>query len=139
MVTTKHRESDVTRQFDRSRFKEVLLYIAQSSENDPRFGATKLNKILYFSDFKAFATLGDFITGATYQRLDRGPAPHELRLLNASQVSALSHLEIGGGQLTGDREDIPYETAHFSDREATPTELAIRQAEVSRCRAQRES
>jgi len=129
MVTTKHRESDVTRQFDRSRFKEVLLYIAQSSENDPRFGATKLNKILYFSDFKAFATLGDFITGATYQRLDRGPAPHELRLTWRS----------GGGQLTGDREDIPYETAHFSDREATPTELAIRQAEVSRCRAQRES
>ena len=169
----------LARDFDAVRFRELVLYIAEESEGDPRFGATKLNKILYFSDFKAFGMLGDSITGATYQRLDRGPAPRELlpvlRLMeaegeierierryfnlpqkvvrarrrsearevidppeiaivedvireiggcNASEVSALSHLEVGW-RLAGDREDIPYETAYFSDRRPTARELSI--------------
>ena len=152
--------------------------MAEESESDPRFGATKLNKILYFSDFKSFGMLGESITGATYQRLDRGPAPRELlsvlrsmeaegeierverryfnrpqkvarplrksdanelldpaelaivdaviadlRDLNASQVSALSHLE-AGWRLARDREDIPYETVYISDRRPTPSELS---------------
>lgn len=66
------------RQFDRDRFKNLILHIADESRDDPRFGATKLNKILYFADFKSFAILGRSITGATYRRLDRGPAPLEL-------------------------------------------------------------
>ncbi len=156
-----------------------MLLIAQESEEDPRFGATKLNKILYFSDFKAFAALGESITGAAYQRLDRGPAPVELlpeldrmeregeivreerayynrvqkvvrarrasragelldqdelrivrtvlrdlRDLDASQVSALSHLE-AGWQLADDREVIPYEAAWISDRRPTRRELEL--------------
>src|SRR5690606_24360644 len=43
-----------------------------------KFGATKLNKILYFSDFEAYGLWGRSITGATYIRLDRGPAPREI-------------------------------------------------------------
>ena len=64
--------------FDRRKFRELLLYVARESEDDIRSGATKLNKILYFSDFKAFAILGCAITGATYRRLERGPAPLEI-------------------------------------------------------------
>lgn len=69
-------DSPVT--FDREKFRELVLYVARESEDDVHFGATKLNKILYFSDFKAFAITGDAITGADYQRLDRGPAPRQI-------------------------------------------------------------
>ena len=65
--------------FNRSKFRELLLYVAAESEDDIRFGVTKLNRILYCSDFKAFAILGCAITGATYRRGDRGPVPNELR------------------------------------------------------------
>ncbi len=179
--------------FDNRKFREVVLYVAEESEDDPRFGATKLNKILYFSDFKAFGMLGESITGATYQRLDRGPAPRELlpalRLmeaegeierverryfnrpqkvvrplrksdareildsaeiaivdavltelgdLNASQVSALSHLE-AGWRLARDREEIPYETVYISDRQPTPTEVAAWERARTERRATRSS
>ena len=48
------------------------------SQDDRAFGATKLNNLLYFSDFQAYGALERSITGATYQRLDHGPAPREL-------------------------------------------------------------
>ena len=66
------------REFDRERFKELILYIADQSADDPRFGMSKLNKILYFADFKAFGIIGRSITGATYERRDGGPAPREM-------------------------------------------------------------
>ena len=64
--------------FNRQKFRAALLYVARESKDDIRFGLTKLNKILYFSDFKAFAILGCAITGATYRRLDYGPVPSVL-------------------------------------------------------------
>ena len=66
------------RQFDGSKFRELVLYIAEQSEGDPRFGAVKLNKILYYSDFEAFRVLGESITGATYRKLSEGPAPLQM-------------------------------------------------------------
>ena len=137
--------------------------------------------------------LGGPITGATYQRLDRGPAPRELlpvlrsmedagdierferqffnrpqkviralrksdaasvlapdeldivdgvlaelRDLNASQVSALSHLD-AGWRLARDREDIPYETVYISDRQPTPTERSAWERAVAERRGKRPS
>lgn len=64
--------------FDRRKFRELLIHVAAESEDDIRFGVTKLNTILYCSDFKAFAILGCAITGATYRKRDRGPVPEEL-------------------------------------------------------------
>ena len=78
--------------FQSQKFRELVLYVAEASEDDPRFGATKLNKILYFSDFKAFGIRGKSITGATYQRLDRGPAPREL-LPALRQMNAEGEIE----------------------------------------------
>jgi hypothetical protein len=57
------------------RLRELVLYVAGRSIDDPRFGAVKLNKILYFADFKSFARYGKSITGAGYMRLDEGPVP----------------------------------------------------------------
>jgi len=60
------------------KLRELVLYIAEKSFEDPRFGATKLNKILFFCDFIAYGCYGEPITGAHYQRLEHGPAPREL-------------------------------------------------------------
>ncbi|MGH9090918.1 MAG: Panacea domain-containing protein [Acidimicrobiales bacterium] len=57
---------------------ELLLYVAGKVRTDPTGGATKLNKILFFSEFSAARALGRPITGVTYQKLERGPAPHRL-------------------------------------------------------------
>lgn len=65
--------------YDAQKFKELVLYIAaQAAENDPSYGAIKLNKILFYSDFLAYGRLGAAITGAEYQRLKFGPAPRQL-------------------------------------------------------------
>lgn len=64
--------------FDETRFRELVLHISEESAADPRFGAVKLNKILYYSDFEAYRRLGKSITGATYRKLSEGPAPLEM-------------------------------------------------------------
>lgn len=61
-----------------TKLKEAIVYISQLSETDPKFGAVKLNKILYYADFRAFLELGRPITDASYQHLEEGPAPREL-------------------------------------------------------------
>jgi hypothetical protein len=65
-------------EFKEDKFKELVLYIAEKCMDDPAFGATKLNKILYFADFYAYGESGVPITGATYGKLPCGPAPRQL-------------------------------------------------------------
>lgn len=65
-------------EYKEDKFKELVLYIAEKCTDDPTFGATKLNKILYFADFYAYGESGVPITGATYGKLPRGPAPRQL-------------------------------------------------------------
>ena len=60
------------------RLRQLVLYISDRCYEDPGFGATKLAKILYFSDFKAFARYGESITRAEYMSLPRGPVPKRL-------------------------------------------------------------
>ncbi len=57
---------------------ELILYVSQKCAHDPDFGAIKLNKILYFSDFFAYGEFGESITGAEYFHLRLGPAPKRL-------------------------------------------------------------
>lgn len=57
------------------KFRNLMLYLAHLSREDPHFGAVKLNKLLYYCDFIAFSRLGKPITGADYQKLTEGPAP----------------------------------------------------------------
>lgn len=64
--------------YDEAKFKELMLYVASQTEDDLEFGAVKLNKVLFYSDFLHFAQKGTPITGALYQRLQHGPAPRKL-------------------------------------------------------------
>lgn len=59
--------------------RELVIYIAQKCAPAQHFGAVKLNKILYHSDFRAFRKFGVPLTGAKYFRLKYGPAPLALR------------------------------------------------------------
>jgi len=61
------------------KFRELILYISQRCEQDPNFGKTKLNKILFYSDFLAYAQTGEPITGQEYMRIQHGPGARRLK------------------------------------------------------------
>ena len=63
---------------DEQKLAELILYISQKCANDPTFGATKLNKILCYSDFLFYAYNDRGITNVEYQKLPNGPAPRRL-------------------------------------------------------------
>jgi hypothetical protein len=63
---------------DEDKLAELILYISQKCATDPKFGATKLNKILYLCDFLSFGIWGEAITSVPYQHLRMGPAPRRL-------------------------------------------------------------
>ena len=104
MSSTQH----VVFEFEEARFKELIVLISELCAKDPTYGSVKLNKILYFADFMAYRVLGKPITGATYFKLQEGPAPRE-----------------PGWMLAEDREDIPYETAWLSQDPVDQTDEAL--------------
>ncbi|HXX79917.1 MAG TPA: Panacea domain-containing protein, partial [Thermodesulfovibrionales bacterium] len=55
------------------KLKELILYIADKCKDDPSFGATKLNKILFLADMNYYALHGKSITGSTYIHKPNGP------------------------------------------------------------------
>jgi hypothetical protein len=62
----------------KERLRELILYIADKCSDDATFGAVKLNKILFFSDFVSYSERGKPITGVEYMKLPKGPAPRQL-------------------------------------------------------------
>lgn len=55
---------------------ELVLYVGAKCALDEHYGVLKLNKILFYSDFRAYRVLGAPITGAEYRKYTHGPAPH---------------------------------------------------------------
>src|SRR5262245_25543654 len=74
--------------FEKEKFRELILYIASQCEKDKSWNATKLNKILFYSDFIAFRTMGGAITGAEYFALEKGPAPKPLMPVREEMIEA---------------------------------------------------
>jgi uncharacterized phage-associated protein len=77
---------------DVAKFKETVLWFARRSEIDPTFGAIKLNKLLFYADFLAYAQLGKSITGMEYFALPQGPAPKYMvpirdQMLRAGEIA----------------------------------------------------
>lgn len=60
------------------KLEELVLYIAYKSQNDKYFGMTKLNKLLYYSDFMSYLYEEEPIVGATYIKKDQGPITPDL-------------------------------------------------------------
>lgn len=66
-------------EFQSRKFKELMLYFSKRGHDEGLvIGSTKLNKLLFFTDFRAYAELGQPVTGATYQKLKWGPAARQL-------------------------------------------------------------
>jgi hypothetical protein len=59
------------------KLKNLILLVTEkcTGYRDRHYASTKLNKLLFFSDFLAYRELGRAITGLDYQRLQNGPAP----------------------------------------------------------------
>lgn len=64
---------------DDKKLRELILYVAERTADDPNAGAVKLNKILYHAEFQAYRDLGAPISGHPYVALKLGPAPKDLR------------------------------------------------------------
>jgi hypothetical protein len=58
---------------DERKFGELILYLAKLSEGDPKCGRTKLNKLLFYVDFRAYERFGAPVSGQCYQKRDFGP------------------------------------------------------------------
>jgi hypothetical protein len=61
--------------FDKPKFKRLVHYIIWKVGKHDWFGATKLNKVLWFADARAYTLTGQSITGETYTRGEFGPVP----------------------------------------------------------------
>ncbi len=82
------------------RFRELMVYISSKSAADPHFGAIKLNKILYYSDFRAFERFGVPLTGYRYVKRRNGPAPKALVPIRDALIEEgalrLDYVPVGG-------------------------------------------
>jgi len=61
-----------------SKLKELILYVAAQSMNDPTFGSIKMNRILFLIDFTAFGIWGKPVTENVYIHQKSGPVPRDL-------------------------------------------------------------
>ena len=66
----------------------MILYVAERAVTMPRFGKTKLNKILWDADFKAYLHRQVPVTGRPYQKLKAGPAPVEIPTILAEMLQS---------------------------------------------------
>lgn len=109
----------------RERLRELILYISQKSRHDIKFSATKLNKILFYSDFVSFKTYGQPITGAQYMRLEYGPVPTHLMPIRQEMVER-GEIVIQKREYWTRTQDVvkPLRPANI-DHLFTPTQIAL--------------
>jgi len=116
-------------QADDVKLGELMLYVAQRSKDDPFFGATKLNKILYHADFGAYRRWLRPITGHAYFRLKEGPAPQVLvkvraRLLE-DEAASLKNVEVFGHKQKRLEANRPANQSLFTNEELALVEDVI--------------
>jgi uncharacterized phage-associated protein len=76
------------------KLKELSLFIAEQSKEDPSFGATKLNKILFVADFFFYGNTGRAITGADYVHRNNGPVPRRMpAIIESLQTEGRARIE----------------------------------------------
>src|SRR5258708_8149199 len=76
------------RRASEKKLRELILLICARSQGDKKFGATKLNKLLFYSDFSAYLSFDKPITGQLYFKLPNGPAPKRLKPIVAKMQEA---------------------------------------------------
>jgi hypothetical protein len=71
------------------RFKNLVHFVVASCEDPHRLGATRLNKILWFSDTTHYRMTGESISGEKYVKRKNGPVPKAI-------LYAIKELEADG-------------------------------------------
>lgn len=79
----KSRTKDINKH---AKLRELILYVSDKCQDHTKFGATKLNKILFFADFIAYAKRGRSITNEKYFKLPFGPAPQKLVFVRRKMI-----------------------------------------------------
>lgn len=119
----------VTDEYDEGKFAELVLYVADRLLDDPTGGATKINKVLFAAECAHVRQSGRPITGAEYQKLERGPAPRRLvpvrdRLI-ADGDAELVEDDYMGYRIHKMKPRRPADRARFSEDELKHVEQAI--------------
>ncbi len=63
---------------DRQKFKSLVHYVCYKCHEPSKLGKTKLNKVLYYSDFSSYYYSGKSITNETYIKHQFGPVPADI-------------------------------------------------------------
>lgn len=88
-------------EFDRDKFKAVVHYVIWKAGSRHKFGATKLNKVLWFADARLYMLTGKSITGATYNRQQFGPVPRQIMPIR-HELESEGAISIIGSRGNGD-------------------------------------
>lgn len=104
------------------RLAEATLYVATKCQDAASFGLTKLNKVLWRADFRAYADRRQPVTGRQYQRLKQGPAPVEMPIV-LDTLLADRALEIESRQVISFAEKRPVALLQPSLRWFSPDDL----------------
>jgi hypothetical protein len=121
-------------EFSERRFKDLLLYASQQLADDPTFGETKLNKVLFFADFEAFRLLGEPITGAEYQKNKYGPTARRYTVLR-DELIRWDQLEVQRRLVVDHVQDVPRLTnVEPNTEQFTSEELEIIDAVITEMR-----
>jgi hypothetical protein len=67
---------------ERSRLRQLILYVSTRCMGARHFGLIKLNKIIWKADFDSFAAREVPVTGREYRRQKFGPVPREMKPLH---------------------------------------------------------
>jgi predicted NAD/FAD-dependent oxidoreductase len=119
--------------FEREKFRELILYIAERTAEAPGFGDVHLNKTLYWADVEAYSSLGRPMTGARYFKLPLGPAAKPL-LPVRDELAEEGFVEIsepppGSYQARKTNAHRPADTTLFADEELQLVDALIERLE----------
>lgn len=65
----------------KDKLKELIVYISSKCGDDIKYSKTKLNKILFYSDFLYYFKRRKPITGHDYVHLPHGPIPNDIEAI----------------------------------------------------------
>lgn len=121
----------VSEAFNRRKFEELVVYIATRLGPESALGRVKLAKLLMKSDYRAFARLGQSITGATYEKWEHGHLPREMLLtqrdLEADGAIATEAVDYYGKRLQHITALRDPDLSDFSEDELAIIEGALRE------------
>ncbi|MEW6234468.1 MAG: Panacea domain-containing protein [Candidatus Omnitrophota bacterium] len=82
------------KEINERKFREMIKYISMRSLEDKYFGATKLNKILFYCDFIAYKDFGESISGSGYRKGHYGPAPNTIPKVLKTMIEEKEMIEV---------------------------------------------